>query len=120
MLDHNALVNIRSLSQLMKLTVEDVINANGHNSCQTPLDLNASRDLLPIAIALAEDQILDINVRDAQLVKFKIQTILKFATLQSVMDNTRSEDQLMPTHAENAKTANSQDIFQTTLELHVS
>jgi len=59
-------------------------------------------------------------VKDAQLVKSKIQTILKYAILQFVTELIKSEEPLMPTHVENAKTANGQDIFQTTRELHAS
>jgi hypothetical protein len=67
----------------------------------------------------AEDQLLDTHVRDAQLDKYKIQTTLVLAILQSVTDNTKSEDQLMLPHVVNAKTANGQDTFQTTKELNV-
>lgn len=103
----------------MNSTVEDVILANGHNSCQTSLDHNASHKKKLIATAQAEDQTSDTHAKDAQLVKFRIQTILEFATLQSVMELTKSEDQLMLLHVEDAKTANGQDTFQTNRELNV-
>jgi hypothetical protein len=43
-LDHHAQDNIKSNSQLMKTIAEDVTNANGQDSCQTPRELNVSRD----------------------------------------------------------------------------
>jgi hypothetical protein len=48
-----------------------------------------------------------------------MQTTLTFATAQFAMAHTKSEDQLMPTTVEDVKTANGQDIFQTTPELNV-
>jgi len=43
-LDQHAQDNIKSNSQLMRAIVEDVTNANGQDSCQTPRELNVSRD----------------------------------------------------------------------------
>lgn len=42
--DHHVPDNTKSLLELMRSTVEDVILANGHNSCQTLPELNASKD----------------------------------------------------------------------------
>jgi uncharacterized protein (UPF0216 family) len=117
--DHHVPDNTKSLLLLINSAVEDVILANGHNSCQTHLELHALKDHLLNATVSAEEMLLDIHARDAQLDKFKIQTPKILATLQFVMDHTKSEDQLMPPHAVNAKIANGQDTFQTTLELNV-
>jgi hypothetical protein len=42
--DHHVPDNTKSLLELTRSTVEDVILANGHNSCQTLPELNASKD----------------------------------------------------------------------------
>jgi len=42
--DHHAQVNTKSPLELTTSTVEDVILANGHNSCQTHQELNALPD----------------------------------------------------------------------------
>jgi hypothetical protein len=43
-LDQHAQDNTKSNSQLMSSIVEDVTSANGQDSCQTPKELNVSRD----------------------------------------------------------------------------
>ena len=43
-LDHHAQVNTKLLLVLMRSTVEDVILANGHNTCQMHQELNALLD----------------------------------------------------------------------------
>jgi hypothetical protein len=71
--DQTAVDKDKSNSQLIKTTVEDVRPANGHNSFQTVLELNALPDHLLLATARAEDQPSDTHARDAQPVKSKTQ-----------------------------------------------
>jgi hypothetical protein len=117
-LDQIALNNTKSLLPLMSTAAEDVILATSHNSSQTELELNVLPDHLLTATVSAEDQVLDINARDAQPVKFNTQMTQLFACNQPVMDNTKSPDQLTQLHVVNAKTANGQDTCQTTRELN--
>jgi hypothetical protein len=102
----------------MSTAAEDVILATSHNSSQTELELNVLPDHLLTATVSAEDQVLDINARDAQPVKFNTQMTQLYAFNQPVMDNTKSPDQLTQPHAVNAKTANGQDTCQITRELN--
>jgi len=119
---HNVMDNTRSEDQLLTTsTVEHVKPVNGHNSCQTPKELLVSKDhLLNADHAQPEDQMTDTHALTAQLVQFKIQTILQLVTFQLAVDNTISNLPLMVLLAVNAKHANGQLRFQTTQELLVS
>jgi hypothetical protein len=54
-LDQTVEDNMRSNSQLIPTTVEDVRLANGHNSLQIPQELNVYQDQWLTATVLAED-----------------------------------------------------------------
>ena len=119
-LDQHVLENTKSPKRLMNTLAEHVRPANGHNSNQIHPELHAFKDHLPIATALAEDQLSDIAVKNAQLELFKIHLMFKHATPHNVLVLTKSEDHWMLLNVENAKIANGQDTFQIIRELNVS
>lgn len=110
------------LDQLLTTsTVVLVKLANGHNTCQTLKEPNACLDhQLTAQAAQPEDQMMDTHALTAQSDKYKIQTILRFATFQFVMVNMISDSQSTLKVVEDANHANGQDKFQTTKELLVS
>ena len=80
----------------------------------------ASKDHLPFAEAvLQEDLMMDTHAQIAQPDRFKIQTTLKYATLQFAVANMTSNYQWIVNSAENVNHANGQDRFQTMKELDV-
>jgi hypothetical protein len=109
---------MKSNSQLIQTTVEDVRLANGHNSHQTHQEHNALPDHLLTATASAEDQASDTLVRDANQVLSKIQIMLMNVLPHTVVDHTKSLSHWIKTTVEDVRIANTQDTFQTMRELN--
>jgi hypothetical protein len=117
-LDQTAQDNMKSNSQLIPTTVEDVRPANGHNLHQTHQEPNALLDHLLTATASVEDQDLDTLVRDANQEPSKIQTMSTNVLLHTAVDHTKSLSHLTKTTVESVRIANTQDTFQTMRELN--
>jgi hypothetical protein len=109
----------RSNLELTLKTVENVRLANGHNSCQTLLRLNAFLDHLLIAIADKNNHLMDTHANHAELDLFKAQLTKSNVLDQIAVDNMISNSQLIPTTVEDVRHANGHNSLQTHQELNV-
>lgn len=103
----------------MLKAVEPVLLATGHIKCQMVLETSALTDHSLHATALAREVPSDTHATDAQLDLSKTHRTSPNAILHNVMDLTRLDFHSMPHHAEDARSATGQDIFQTHKELLV-
>jgi hypothetical protein len=99
--------------------VEDVILANGHNSCQIHPELNVSEDHLLFAIAQRNNLLMDMLANNAQQDLFKTQLTPSNVSDHNVPDNIKSNLVLLLLLVEDVKLANGQYSCQTLLELLV-
>lgn len=113
-------VNMLLEPLLITSTVEDARLALGHHKFQMPEEMLVSLDhSLPAQVATKDSQMMDTHVLPAQLETSRIQTIQDNVTDQFAMDNMISNSQSMLKLVEDAKPANGQDKFQTSVELLV-
>ena len=110
---------IQSSFQLTKLNVVDAKYANGQTSSQINSGRLVSQDNQLFApVAPLDNLLMVMNANNAHLVRFNLQQIQKFVLLHNVMDNIKSDYQLITSNVEDVIPANGLNSHQTHKELN--